>query len=207
MSKEVAQMGGIETGCCMWRLRDATCASGNLSLWTARSGSASTTTVVVFRLDEALGHMVFRGATHVLKVVGDKPRAERTSLCRRLGSRSRQEVIGQFRDTPYGLDHKGSIPLSCRGTSASRPKPFPPGISPKRLLVAKRIGCNATARNAQSGLPGRQRRSSTQDSTDQTQQEDLKVSCLNAEFHKSRDMYGNRAFGITSKYSSRQSVQ
>lgn len=107
MSKEAAQIGGVETGCCMWRLRDAACASGNSSLWMARSGSASTTTVVVFRLDEALGHMVFRGAMHVLTVVGDKPRAERTSLCRPLGSRSDKKVIGQFRDTPCGLGPRG----------------------------------------------------------------------------------------------------
>lgn len=62
---------------------------------------------VVFRLDEALGHMVLRDAMHVFIVVADKPRAERTSMCRRLGSWSDNKVIGQFRRCPCGLDHEG----------------------------------------------------------------------------------------------------
>lgn len=92
---------------------------------------------------------------------------------------------------PRGID----TPVKYRNLEPLSPQPFPPGISPKRLLVAKGIRCNATARNAQGGLPGGQRRSSTRDSTDGTQQEDLKVSRLNAELHETGHVCGKVGTG------------
>ena len=138
MAKRASPHGRFETGCCIWRLRRRLRLGP--SEW--RHGQVwkrASTTAVVFRLDKALGHTVFRGAMLVVTVVADKPRAEQAINVSPPWFTERQKVIGQFRRCPCGLDHEGSIPRSCRGTSSSCAPPFPPGISPKRLHVAKRI--------------------------------------------------------------------